>query len=230
MARTIDPSNDIRADSNPDFQLNERLLRRREDYFHPHTKKMPDQVRISCRPLSKDIDNQRPEGFRGVAAFPQDQRAEHGFDNRADHISLSPLLMESFLRLSQTIVESPDLNPDECRSWDRLFAPPGRPVRSPGGGGREVVEDESALQDRLAQLLRRAFRRPVDPQTLARFTLLTATSPITEKSMPKAFASLRLDCRMVASTSTCAGRESSCVSRYFQAPIASTKNRWLSGW
>jgi hypothetical protein len=111
------------------FQLNERLLRRREDYFRPETRKMPAQVRVSSRPLSKDIDNQRPEGFRGVATFPQDKRAEHGFDNRADHLTLSPLLMESFLQLSQTIAESPDLNPNECRSWDSLFAPPGQPAR-----------------------------------------------------------------------------------------------------
>ena len=39
--------------------------------------------------------------------------------------------MESFLQLSQTIVESPDLNPKECRSWDRLFALPGHPARGP---------------------------------------------------------------------------------------------------
>ena len=122
------------------FQLNERLLRRREDYFHPATRKMPNQVRVSCRPLSKDIDNQRPEGFRGVAAFPQDQRAEHGFDNRADHLSLSPLLMESFLQLSQTIAESPDLNPDECRTWDKLFARPGSSVRSPANGRYEAEQ------------------------------------------------------------------------------------------
>ena len=106
------------------FRLNERLIRRRHDYFQPETGKMPAEVRVSCRPLSKDIDNQRPEGFRGVAAFPQDQRAEHGFDNRADHLTLSPLLMESFLQLSQAIVESPDLNAAECRHWNQLFAPP----------------------------------------------------------------------------------------------------------
>jgi hypothetical protein len=111
------------------FQLNERLLRRRQDYFRPETGKMPAEVRVSSRPLSKDIDNQRPEGFRGVAPFPQDKRAEHGFDNRADHLTLSPLLMESFLQLSQTIAESPDLNPKECRSWDWLFALPGQPAR-----------------------------------------------------------------------------------------------------
>lgn len=141
------------------FQLNERLMRRREDYFKPETRKMPGEVRVSCRPLSKDIDNQRPEGFRGVAPFPQDQRAEHGFDNRADHLSLSPLLMESFLQLSQTIAESPDLNPKECRSWDGLFAAP----------NPESASDDD-LRPRIARLLRRAFRRPVDAQTLDRFT------------------------------------------------------------
>ncbi len=122
------------------FRLNERLMRRRDDYFHPQTKKMPAQVRISSRPLSKDIDNQRPEGFRGVASFPQDKRAEFGFDNRADHLTLSPLLMESFLKLSQTIAESPDLNSKECRSWDWLFAPPGQPARGPVRGRYEVEE------------------------------------------------------------------------------------------
>ncbi len=110
------------------FQLNERLLRRYQDYFDPEAGQMPPKVQVASRPLSKDIDGRRPEGFRGVAPFPQDQRAEHGFDNRADHLTLSPLLMESFLTLSQTIVESPDLNPQECRSWNWLFAPPGQPV------------------------------------------------------------------------------------------------------
>ena len=126
------------------FHLNERLLRRREDYFRPKTRKMPSEVRVSSRPLSKDIDNQRPEGFRGVAAFPQDKRAEHGFDNRADHLTLSPLLMESFLMLSQTIAESPDLNSRECRSWDRLFAPPGEPAR--GVEGRYEAEAGDRVQ------------------------------------------------------------------------------------
>ncbi len=127
------------------FRLNERLLRRRDDYFRPETRKMPAAVRISIRPLAKDIDNQRPEGFKGVSAFPQDKRAEHGFDNRADHLTLSPLLMESFLRLSQTIVESPDLNPRECRSWNRLFAPPGKPTRGPVNG-RYEAENNSLVK------------------------------------------------------------------------------------
>ena len=146
------------------FRLNERLMRRRDDYFRPETRKMPAQVQVSSRPLSKDIDNQRPEGFRGVASFPQDKRAEHGFDNRADHLTLSPLLMESFLKLSQTIVESPDLNPKECRSWNRFFA---TPAQLAGAAGQDSVKKE--VRNRVKKLLRRAFRRPVDSETFARF-------------------------------------------------------------
>ena len=148
----------------PIFRLNERLMRRRENYFKPETKKMPQQVRISTRPLSKDIDNQRPEGFRGVASFPQDKRAEHGYDNRADHLTLSPLLMESFLNLSQTISESPDLNSKECRSWPWLFA-------SPESANAEKAEE--IIRSRLTKLFRRAFRRPVDQVTLDRFVKFT---------------------------------------------------------
>ncbi len=118
---------------------------------------MPRQVKVASRPLSKDIDGRRPEGFRGVAAFPQDQRAEFGFDNRADHLTLSPLLMEAFLTLSQTIVDSPDLMPEEVGSWDWLFAAPA-PEAEP-----------EAIRGRLTKLLRRAFRRPPEPETLQRF-------------------------------------------------------------
>ena len=146
------------------FRLNERLMRRRDDYFRPETKKMPDQIKVSSRPLSKDIDNQRPEGFKGVASFPQDKRSEHGFDNRADHLTLSPLLMESFLKLSQTIVESPDLNPKECRSWKWLFAPPDLSAVGPA-----IDTEKTAMRSRLKKLLRRGFRRPVDPETFDRF-------------------------------------------------------------
>lgn len=122
------------------FALNERLLRRRSGYFDPASGKMPDAVRITCRPLAKDIDSQRPEGFRGVGAFPQDKRAEHGFDNRADHLSMSPLLMESFLKLSQTLVESPDLNSRECGRWHELF------VLTPSGARRFEAENTRRMQ------------------------------------------------------------------------------------
>ena len=140
------------------FHLPENLMRRYTDYFHPETGEMPTSVRAASRSLSKDVDNSRQEGFMGVASFPQDLRAEHGYDNRADHLSLSPLLMESFLKLSQTIVESKDLNPKECRNYNRLFA-------APADESKQVEE----IRDRLSWFLRRAFRRPAGKSELDRF-------------------------------------------------------------
>lgn len=144
------------------FQMNERLLRRRSPYFNPAAKKMPDELRVSSRPLSKDIDNQRPEGFRGVVPFPQDKRAEHGFDNRGDHLTLSPLLMESFLKLSQSISESPDLNPRECGTWTTFFADP-KDATSFKKGSRYEAEDASRVKVQLAT------KGPVGPQGMSAF-------------------------------------------------------------
>lgn len=139
------------------FWMPERMMRRRSDYFKPEDRKMPDTVRVQNRPLGKDHDGERPEGFKDVAAFPQDRRAEHGFDNRADHLTLSPLLMEQFLQLSHSIVESKDLNAKECRTWDSFFTQPdeGEPI--------------AVIRERLTTFLRRAFRRPVEEETLDRF-------------------------------------------------------------
>ena len=167
----------------PIFRLNERLMRRRQDYFKPETRKMPAQVRVSSRPLSKDIDNQRPEGFKGVASFPQDQRAEHGFDNRADHLTLSPLLMESFLKLSRTITESPDLNAKECRSWGWLFSPAGKKAGpEPDPGAAKANE----IRSRLRKLLRRAFRRVPEPATVERFAKFSEAQLATGATLEQA--------------------------------------------
>ena len=137
------------------FALPERLMRRYSDYFQPSGKKMPAEVQVASRPLGKDVDGARAEGFMGVGPFPQDRRAEHGYDNRADHLSLSPLLMESFLKLSHSIVESRDLNPKECRSWKSFFEKP---------PAAQNNEEAAVIRERLAKFLRRAFRRPVEPR------------------------------------------------------------------
>ncbi|MFT5467647.1 MAG: hypothetical protein ACI8UO_002753 [Verrucomicrobiales bacterium] len=148
------------------FTLPEKLMRRYSDYFHPETNVMPASVKVASRPMMKDVDNARAEGFMGVGAFPQDLRAEHGFDNRADHLTLSPLLMESFLKLSHTIVESSDLNSQECRSWNQFFVPPKELA-----AGQQLL----AIRERMTPFLRRAFRSPVDEDTLERFMAFAET-------------------------------------------------------
>ena len=95
----------------------------------------------------------------GVAAFPQDLRAEHGFDNQADHLSLSPLLMESFLKLGRSITESPDFGPRNVGIWKSFFLDPAA-----------EVDATAEARRRLAPFLTRAFRRPVDDAVLERYT------------------------------------------------------------
>ncbi|HBE97461.1 MAG TPA: hypothetical protein DDW68_09850, partial [Verrucomicrobiales bacterium] len=94
----------------------------------------------------------------GVAAFPQDLRAEHGYDNQADHLSLSPLLMESFLKLGQSIVESKDFGPRRVGIWKEFFLLPPK-----------ETNPEALVRPRLEKFLTKAFRRPVTSELLDRY-------------------------------------------------------------
>ncbi len=138
------------------FALPERMLRD-YGYFRPETGKMPDDLKAGSRPLGKSqLIGKR---LAGVTPFPQDLRAEHGYDNRADHLSLSPLLLESFLKLSAAVVESPDFNALTSGSWDWLFRPP--------ADGRNP---RATVRQALRRFLSLAFRRPVDEPTLDRYS------------------------------------------------------------
>ncbi len=139
------------------FTLPERMMREHRNYFRPETGRMPDRVTVGSRPLGKSqLIEQR---LAGVTPFPQDLRAEHGFDNRGDHLSLSPLLMQSFLKLARSITESPDFTPERVGIWNEFFAAP-----------RIDGDAVPTVRRRLSKFLTRAFRRPVDESTLDRYT------------------------------------------------------------
>ena len=143
------------------YPLPERMMRDRSNYFKPETGKIPSKITVSSRPLGKSgLIEPR---LSGVAPFPQDLRAEHGFDNRGDHLSLSPLLMESFLNLSRSIVLSDNFNRKNCGAWPSLFEEP-----------KEKERTNEIIDERLNHFLTRAFRRPVDPATLNRYSSHTA--------------------------------------------------------
>ena len=91
--------------------------------------KMPEVVTVGSRPLGKS--QMIEPRLAGVAAFPQDLRAEHGFDNQADHLSLSPLLMEAFLQLGQSITQSKDFGPRTVGIWDSFFLAPQQNAQGP---------------------------------------------------------------------------------------------------
>jgi len=140
------------------FSLPERMMRDHTKYFQPQTGKMPPYMGVGSRPLGKSQLIEKR--LAGVAPFPQDLRAEHGFDNRGDHLSLSPLLLESFLKVSRSVVESPDFHAKTCGIWPWFFAP-----LSKGESNTEL-----AVPTRLRRFLTRAFRRPVDEDTLNRYS------------------------------------------------------------
>ncbi|MFK7778862.1 MAG: DUF1587 domain-containing protein, partial [Gimesia sp.] len=138
------------------FPLPERMLREHGNYFQPATGKMPKNLKVGSRPLGKSQLIERR--LAGVAAFPQDMRAEHGFDNRGDHLSLSPLLLESFIALSHSIIKSPDFGPKYCGLWKSFFSEPGSTTDVP-----------TEVRVRLRSFLARAFRRPVSEKQLNRY-------------------------------------------------------------
>lgn len=138
------------------YPLPERLMRDLNGYFQPQTGKMPNSVKVLNRPLGKFAIVERH--LSGVTPFPQDLRAEHGFDNRGDQLSLSPLLLESFMQLSRAIIENPDLSAKISGIWEEFFAEP---------TDSEAIPD--LVRKRLRSFLALAFRRPVNEETVGRY-------------------------------------------------------------
>lgn len=138
------------------FPLPEKMMRDRSGYFKPASGKMPAKMMVSSRPLGKSgLIEPRMDG---VAPFPQDLRAEHGYDTQGDHLSLSPLLMEDFFRLSQSIVKSPSFNQKNVGVWTQYFEK-----------SKRGINQTDELKSRLQHLLKRAFRAPVDDKTFSKY-------------------------------------------------------------
>ena len=141
------------------FPLPEKMMRDQSGYFAKALgpeKKMPESVTVSSRPLGKSgLIEPR---LAGVGPFPQDPRAEHGFDNRGDHLSLSPFLLESFFKLSRRIVQSPNFDGSTVGIWREFFVAP--------------TEDDvkELVHQRLRNFMTRAFRRPVPKALLNHYT------------------------------------------------------------
>ena len=140
------------------FELPEKLMTRHDNYLHPKSGQMPDKVRVASLSLNPKA------GLRDVKAFPKDLRAEHGFDNQANQLTLSPLLLDAFLRLSVSIVESPEFNEQTVGIWNDFF-------RQPADG----TDLQAEVKRRLEPFLMIAFRGRVEAETLERYTAYTTT-------------------------------------------------------
>ena len=142
------------------FPLPERMMRDRSKYFekalNAADSKMPESITVSSRMLGKSALIE--PRLAGVGPFPQDLRAENGFDNRGDHLSLSPILMEAFFQLSRRIVQSPNFDGRTVGIWKTFFAQP--PAN---------VDLNKEVRNRLRKFLTRAFRQPLKDDLLERY-------------------------------------------------------------
>ena len=132
------------------FELSEKMMTRHNNYLASADQKIPEIVRASAK--------NRTKGFREVRPFPKDLRAAHGFDNQSDQLTLSPLLLDSFLKLSVSILQSPDFNDKTVGIWKEFFAEPEKPG-----------DLEKEIRDRLNPFLRLAFRSAVEKEVEDRY-------------------------------------------------------------
>ena len=139
------------------FPLPEKPLRAARSYFNPASGQLPNTVRVSNRALGKNQIEQHI--LTGVTPFAIDLQAEHGFNNRGEELSVSPILLESFVGLARSIVNAPEF-PAYCGVYERLFH---LPEESQPEDERQIVVQ------RLSALLEKAFRASVNDETLNRY-------------------------------------------------------------
>jgi hypothetical protein len=138
------------------FWLPEKLITRHSNHLTSPSGKMADRVDVSCSWMNPTA------GLKEVRAFPKDLRASHGFDNQANQLTLSPLLLDAFLKLSVSIVDSPDFNEGTVGIWSDFFQVP--------TVGTDLKKE---VCSRLATFLNVAFRRPISEATLGQYTSYT---------------------------------------------------------
>lgn len=139
------------------YPLPEKVIRADVPYFNPQTGRFPESVKLGNRPLGKrQIEEPM---LTGVNPFAIDLQAEHGFNNRGDELSLSPILMESYLKLAQSIINAPEL-PRYSKRYDSLFTAP----------SSLATEDLVSLgKGRLLAFIKTAFRGMAPEDSLDRF-------------------------------------------------------------
>ena len=147
------------------FELSEKMMTRHNNYLLSGDQQIPDIVRASAK--------NRAKGFRDVRPFPKDLRAAHGFDNQSDQLTLSPLLLDSFLKLSVSILQSPDFNEKTVGIWKEFFANPESPV-----------DLEKEIRDRLLPFLHLAFRSGVEKEVEDRYVRYAQSQVKFEDSFP----------------------------------------------
>ena len=138
------------------YPLPEKVIRSR-GYFNPASGRFPDSIQVSNRALGKNQIEQHI--LTGVSPFAIDLQAEHGFNNQGDQLSVSPILLESFLKLGRSIVNA--------REFDGYSALTDSFFRAPDEKDHSLWP--LITKQRLQSFLERAFRSAIDESTLNRY-------------------------------------------------------------
>ena len=139
------------------YPLPEKTIRSGQTYFDPASGRFPNSVLVGNRTLGKNqVERQI---LTGVSPFAIDLQAEGGFNNRGRELSMSPILLESFLKLGQSIVSSPEFD-DYCGTTHSFLTVP---------NDLNTDEQEQVARKRLASFLEVAFRNEVEESVIERY-------------------------------------------------------------
>ena len=139
------------------YPLPEKVIRATRPYFDPITGQLPAAVLLGNRTIGKNQIEKKI--LTGVSPFAIDLQAEHGFNNRGEELSVSPILLESFLKLGTSIVYSPEFD-DYCELTPSFFQSP---------VGKSIDQQVEIAENRLRDFLEVAFRSHVEQSTLQRY-------------------------------------------------------------
>ena len=159
------------------YPLPEKVIRSR-GYFNPASGRFPDAIQVSNRALGKNQIEQHI--LTGVSPFAIDLQAEHGFNNQGDQLSVSPILLESFLKLGRSIVKA--------REFDSYSALTDSFYRAPGEKDRKRWP--LITGQRLRPFLERAFRSGIEETTLSRYVNFVMREVERHGSYPEAMKSV----------------------------------------
>lgn len=134
------------------FNNNSKIIQT-NDYYQPVTGIMPRHVlAVSCFWNSRERYSDLP----GVSTLPVDPPVEHGFSNDQSSLSLSPLLMESYLEISKSLLNSSEFA-TLSNLWQSLFA-------EKNAASKDVSMQRA--EEQLELFLPRAFRRAISEDEL----------------------------------------------------------------
>ena len=94
-----------------------------------------------------------------MSPFAIDLQSEHGFNNRGDELSVSPIMVETFLNLGRSIVSAPEFDNYSNLTGSEFFTSPDMNALT-----------KETIGEHLSSFLEKAFRKPVSDDVLDRYS------------------------------------------------------------